>query len=124
MGQTVKQSHTAIDKMYTTFTNSIKWGLSSAIINGFTRTLEQAWGYVKSLDTSLNDIRIVTGKSAEEMEKFAEKTNQVAQNLGKSTTDYTKAALIYAQQGLNDKEVEARTEVTLKTANVTGQSAE
>ena len=124
MGQTVKQSHTVIDKMYTTFTNSIKWGLSSAIINGFTRTLEQAWGYVKSLDTSLNDIRIVTGKSAEEMERFAEKANQVAQNLGKSTTDYTKAALIYAQQGLNDKEIEARTEATLKTANVTGQSAE
>lgn len=124
MGQTVKQTHTAIDKMYTTFTNSIKWGLSSAIINGFTNTVQQAWGYVKSLDTSLNDIRIVTGKSADEMTRFAEKANSVAQELGKSTTDYTKAALIYAQQGLNDKEVEARTQVTLKTANVTGQSAE
>jgi hypothetical protein len=109
MGQTVKQTHTAIDKMYTTFTNSIKWGLSSAIINGFTNTVQQAWGYVKSLDTSLNDIRIVTGKSADEMDRFAEKANSVAQGLGKSTTDYTKAALIYAQQGLSDKEVEART---------------
>lgn len=124
MGQAVKQTHTAIDKMYTTFTNSIKWGLSSAVINGFTNTIQQAWGYVKSLDTSLNDIRIVTGKSADEMDRFAEKANSVAQGLGKSTTDYTKAALIYAQQGLNDKEVEARTQVTLKTANVTGQSAE
>lgn len=124
MGQTVKQTHSTLDKMYTTLTNSIKWGLSSTIINGFSNTIQQAWGYAKSLDTSLNDIRIVTGKSADEMARFAEKANSVAQELGKSTTDYTKAALIYAQQGLNDKEVEARTQVTLKTANVTGQSAE
>lgn len=124
MGQTVKQTHNTLDKMYTTLTNSIKWGLSSTIINGFSNTIQQAWGYTKSLDTSLNDIRIVTGKSADEMTRFAEKANSVAQELGKSTTDYTKAALIYAQQGLNDKEVEARTQVTLKTANVTGQSAE
>jgi len=109
MGQTVKQTHNTLDKMYTTLTNSIKWGLSSTIINGFSNTIQQAWGYTKSLDTSLNDIRIVTGKSADEMTRFAEKANSVAQELGKSTTDYTKAALIYAQQGLNDKEVEART---------------
>ena len=124
MGQTVKQSSKLLDGMYTTFTNSIKWGLSSAVINGFTNTVQQAWGYVQSLDTSLNDIRVVTGKSADQMTRFAEKANSVAQGLGKSTTDYTKAALIYAQQGLSDKEVEARTQVTLKTANVTGQSAE
>jgi len=29
------------------------------------QSIQQAWGYVKNLDTSLNDIRIVTNKSAE-----------------------------------------------------------
>ena len=56
------------------------------------------------------------------MANFAMKANDAAQSLGKSTTDYTNAALIYAQQGLSDKEVEERAKITLKAANVTGQS--
>ena len=55
---------------------------------------------------------------------IAVKANNAAQALGKTTTDYTNAALIYAQQGLNDKEIEARTDITMKAANVTGQSTE
>ena len=86
------------------------------------QSVQQAWGYVKNLDTSLNDIRIVTNKSAEQMANFAVQANQAAQTLGRTTTDYTKAALIYAQQGLSDEEIAERTAVTLKTANVTGQS--
>ena len=39
------------------------------------------------------------------MQRFAEQANSAAKNLGSTTTDYTNAALIYAQQGLSDKEV-------------------
>ena len=118
----LKETHNLLDKMATTLTNTIKWNMASSAVNMMTRSVEQAWGYVKSLDTSLNDIRIVTGKSADEMANFAIKANEAAQSLGKSTTDYTNAALIYAQQGLSDREIEERTAITLKTANVTGQS--
>ena len=120
----VKQSHTLLNKLGTTLANTIKWNISSSLMNGVTQSIQQAWGFAKNLDSSLNDIRIVTGKSADEMARFAERANAVASNLGKGTTDYTRAALIYAQQGLGDKEVTARTDVTLKAANVTGQSAE
>jgi hypothetical protein len=91
--------------MATTLGNTIKWNAASSVVNGLSRSVEQAWGYVKSLDTSLNNIRIVTGKSADEMQRFAEQANNAAKNLGATTTDYTNAALIYAQQGLSDKEV-------------------
>lgn len=120
----LKQTSGILDKMGTTFTNTIKWGISSKIMNSFTGAVQQAWGYVQHLDTSLNDIRIVTGKSAEEMDKFAEKANNAAKALGTSTTEYTEAALIYYQQGLSDEETNARAETTLKAANVTGQSAQ
>ena len=120
----VKQSHTLLNKLGTTLANTIKWNISASLMNGVTQSIQQAWGFAKNLDSSLNDIRIVTGKSADEMARFAERANAVASNLGKGTTDYTRAALIYAQQGLGDKEVTARTDVTLKAANVTGQSAE
>ena len=120
----LKESHAILDKMATTLANSLKWNAASAAVNGLSRSVEQAWSFVKSLDTSLNDIRIVTGKSADEMANFAVQANNAAKELGKTTTDYTNAALIYAQQGLNDKEIAERTAITLKTANVTGQSAD
>ena len=58
------------------------------------------------------------------MDRFAVAANNAAQRLGASTLDYTQAALIYYQQGLSDAEVKARTDITLKTANVTQQSAD
>lgn len=119
----LKENHNILDKISKTLTNTVKWNLASGAINTVSRSIEQAWGYTKSLDTSLNNIRIVTGKSAEEMGNFAIKANEAAQSLGKTTTDYTNAALIYAQQGLSDKEIEERARITLMTANVTGQSA-
>ena len=120
----LRQSHTLLDKMATTLGNTIKWNAASSVVNGLTRSVEQAWGYVKNLDSSLNDIRVVTGKSADEMANFAKQANAAAQSLGRTTTDYTKAALIYAQQGLSDEQIARRSEITLKTANVTGQSAQ
>ena len=119
----VKKVQTTLDKMGTTLSNTIKWGISSSIMNNFTGAVQQAYGYVKSLDTALNDIRIVTGKSSEEMERFAIQANNAAKALGKTTNDYTKASLIYYQQGLSDEETAARTNVTLKAASVTGQTA-
>jgi hypothetical protein len=88
--------------MGTTLFNSIKWTISSSLVNNFTGSIQRAWGFTKSLDSSLNDIRIVTGKNADEMARFAEKANAAAKGLGRTTTDYTKASLIYAQQGLSD----------------------
>ena len=120
----LRQSNGLLNKMATTFINTIKWNIASSAINAMSRSIQQAWSFTKDLDTSLNDIRIVTGKSADEMANFAEQANKAAQNLGQTTTNYTKASLIYYQQGLQDGEVQARTDVTLKAANVTGQSAQ
>lgn len=117
----LKQTHNFLDNIATTLGNTIKWNAASGAVNALTGKVQSAVTYVERLDTSLNDIRIVTGQSADEMDKFAIKANKAAENLGKSTLDYTKAALTYYQQGLSDEEVEARTNVTLKASNVTGQ---
>ena len=120
---TIKKTNALLDEMKTTMMNSVKWGITSSIWNNMTGSIEKAWGFAKKLDSSLNDIRIVTDKSAQDMEKFAIQANKAAKSLGASTTGYTEASLIYYQQGLSDAEVQARTETTLKAANVTGQSA-
>ena len=61
----LKQTHAFLDNIATTLANTVKWNLASSAVNNVTRSVQQAWGYVKNLDTSLNDIRIVTGKSAD-----------------------------------------------------------
>ena len=120
----LKQTHTFLDNIATTLSNTIKWNAASGAVNTLTAKISGAVSYIERLDSSLNDIRIVTGQSADEMDKFAVKANKAVENLGKSTLDYTKAALTYYQQGLSDDEVTARTEVTMKASNVTGQSTD
>ena len=120
----LKESNRLIDEMATSFGNTVKWGISSSVFNTLTSSLQKAWDYSVKLDSSLNDIRIVTGKSADEMERFAKIANNSAKALGASTLDYTEAALIYYQQGDSDEVARAKADVTLKTANVTGQSGQ
>ena len=123
MNTKVRQTSKVLDDLGKTFMNTLRWSVASSILNSITGSIQQAWGYTKRLDSSLNDIRIVTGKSADEMERFAKYANKAAKGLGASTTAYTNASLIYYQQGLGEDDVQARTNVTLKAANVTGQSA-
>lgn len=120
----LKESNKLLDEMATTMTNTIKWGVTSSIFDRISNSIQRAYEYAKDLDTSLNNIRIVTGYSAEQMESFAKSANRAASSLGASTRDYTEASLIYYQQGLSDQEVQARTETTLKAANVTGQTGD
>ena len=119
----LKQSSKFLNDMAVTFKNTVRYGISSSIFNTMANSIQRAYEFSKNLDTSLNDIRIVTGQSAEQMDLFAVKANKAAQELRATTLDFTKAALIYYQQGLGDVESQARAAVTVKTANVTGQSA-
>ena len=120
----LRQSNKLLDSMATSMANTVKWGITSSIFNTITSSIKSAYYYVKDLDTSLNNIRIVTGQSADEMQRFAKVANNAAGDLGRSTLDYTKAALSFYQQGLSDEEVQARTNVTLKAQNITGVGSE
>lgn len=123
LNNTLKQTGPILTKIQQTLTNALSWNLVTGAFNQITKSISQAWGYSKNLDNSLNNIRIITRQSSEEMERFAQTAQKTAKGLGQGTVDYTDAALIYYQQGLSDEEVAKKTETTLKTANVTGKSA-
>lgn len=120
----IRRSNAALTELWITLKNTVRWQISSSILHGFMSTISGAVGYAKDLNKSLNDIRIVTGASVDEMARFAEQANRSAKALSASTTAYTKASLIYYQQGLDDQAVKERTDVTIKMANVSSQSAE
>ena len=119
----IKQGSKLLNDMAVTFKNTIRYGISSSVFNTMANSIQRAYEFSKNLNTSLNDIRIVTGQSADQMNLFAERANKAAQELRATTLDYTKAALIYYQQGLSEAEVQARATTTVKASNVTGQSA-
>ena len=118
------QTGSTLDKISKTFTTAINWNIGTMAIQGFVKNVSNAYDYIIDLDTSLNDIRIVTGQSAEEMSKFAVEANSAAKSLGATTLDYTNASLIYAQQGLQGEELKERARVTTEVANVTKQSTD
>ena len=120
----LRRTNTLMNELWVTMKNTMRWQLTSSVLHGFVGSLEQAYGYSKNLDRSLNEIRIVSEKSAEDMARFAEQANKAAKALSTTTTNYTDASLIYYQQGLTDQEVLDRTETTIKMANVAGTAAE
>ena len=122
--QQLKQTHSLINQMGTTMVNTIKWGIASSVMNTFASSVQNAFTYVENLEKSLTNIRIVTGDSQEKMDQFADSANRAAQELGRSTMDYSKAALTFYQQGLGDEDVQARTEAVLKAQNITGAGSE
>jgi len=97
--------------------------LSYGILNSFVDIYRNGISYAQKLDKSLTDIQIVTKQNTAEITKFAERANRAAKELSVSTTEYTDAALIFYQQGLDDEAVKERTDVTIKMANASGEAA-
>ena len=120
----IKRANAQLTEMWTTLKNTARWQVSSSILHGFMGAVQSAYGYAQDLNESLNNIRIVTGYNTDQMSKFAEQANKAAKALSTTTTEYTNASLIYYQQGLSDAEVQQRTDITIKMANVARQSAE
>lgn len=119
----LKRTNALLDNFKKTIANTARWQISSNLMHGVQGSIQKAYYYAEDLNKSLNNIRIVTGQNNDQMAQFAEKANKAAQALSTTTTNYTNASLIYYQQGLSDKEVTDRTEVTIKMANAAGESA-
>lgn len=109
------------DKIFNTMGNTVRWGVTAGIFQSITNDLSRSVEYVKSLDTSLNNIRIVTGASNDNMREFAKTANTAAQSLGSSTVSFTDAAQLFAQNGFNEEDYTRLAEITQKVANVTQQ---
>ena len=83
--------------MATTLSNTVKWGISSSIVNNMSGSIQKAWSFAKDLDESLNSIRIVSGKSADEMARFAVEANKAAKSLGAK-----RVIVVYSDDGYDE----------------------
>lgn len=120
----IKNTESLLYKFSQTLNNTIKWNISSSIVNQFSGEIQRAVYFTKDLDKSLNDIRIVSGASKDEMADFAIEANNAAKALKTSTVEYSDAALVYFQQGLAADDVRKMAEATVMGANIAGESTE
>lgn len=95
----VRQTNATLNEMVVTLKNTLRWQAASTIIGGVTTGISDAVTYAHQLDSSLRDIRIVSGESAENMEEFTKKANKAAKELRTTTKEYADASLIFYQQG-------------------------
>lgn len=117
----IKSVSKTTDKVFNTIGNTVRWGIIASGFQSVMNSAHQAVDYVRELDRSLNDIRIVSEYNAEQMRDFSLSANEAAKSLGQTTVAYTDASLIFAQQGYNLADSEKLANLTLKVANTTGQ---
>lgn len=113
----IKKMNATLQGMLTSLANTVKWQISSSAVHGMMSGFSSAVGYVKDLNRSLNDIRIVTGQSVDDMARFAEQANKAAKALSTTTKAYSDASLIYYQQGDSQEMAAKKAAITIKAAN-------
>lgn len=119
----LKKTNETLKSFAQTLKNTVKWEISSNIVHGLESALQGAVSYAKNLNSSLTDIRIVTGKSVEDMTKFAQQANTAAKALSTTTKAYADASLIYYQQGDDEETVAKKAALTIKAANASANTS-
>lgn len=106
------------------FTQSLKFTSAQTAIRFLTSSFQQAVGWVKDLDSAVANIAVVTGKAGEGLQSVYDNIIEGAADLRVASKEYAEASLIFYQQGLNDSEVQRRTQITIESAKAAGQSVE
>ena len=97
-----------------------QWGIVMGAIYGSLRLFKQGVSYVIELDNALNEIRIVTGMTQEQVEGLAASYGELAEAMSVSTAEITKEAAELYRQGLAGQEVEERMKAIIMYAKISG----
>ena len=85
LNKKIGSSNKTLEKMGTTLMNTIRWNISSSAVNAVTGEFQKMYYFAKDLDRTLTDIRIVSGQSADQMERFALSANESAKALDRKS---------------------------------------
>ena len=117
----IERSSSSLDKMFTTFSNTFRWGVVSSFFSQFMNAIHSSIDYVKELDDSLTQIMLVTDYNRDSMNEYAKSANEAAKALSMSTTGMTNASLVFAQQGYNLNQSQELATLSAKVANASQQ---
>lgn len=119
----IDKAETSLEKFEKTLVNSLRYNLVNTFVDAVMRGTSGIVTHLEQVDKKLNNIRIVSGKSAAEMRGFLKTANSQAREMNSYTSKYLEASEIFFQQGLSRNEVISRTEATIKASNIAAQDA-
>lgn len=111
-------------EMRRVLTQSIKFTAAAQLQDAFVTAISECIRWVEDLNESLTMISVVTGKTASEMDGVYDSVIEGSKALRVAASDYAEASLIFYQQGLDDQEVQRRTDITIKAAQAAGSSTQ
>ena len=133
-GSVYKYSHAARNAMTDTLTWSkaistawkrmAQWAVGGTLFFGTLRQIKEGIAYITELDNSLNEIRIVTNKTQQEVNNLALSYNELAKEMGVTTKEVASTAADLFRQGLDDSQVEERMKAIIQYAKISGISLE
>ena len=101
-----------------------QWAISGTVIFGTLRQIKAGISYITELDNSLNEIRIVTNKTQQEVNNLALSYNKLAKEMNVTTREIASTAADLFRQGLDDSQVEERMKAIIQYAKISGISLE
>jgi TP901 family phage tail tape measure protein len=101
-----------------------EWYLLAGGITSVIDAIKNGVSYITQLDNSLNEIRIVTGKTQEQVNNLAQSYNNLAKEMSVTTSEIAGEAANLFRQGLNESEVEERMKAIIQYAKISSISLE
>lgn len=116
---TAGKNTTTLGDQFRSALNSISsWVSATAIIMKAISALKDAVTQVKTLDTSMVNLKKVTDESTDSYEKFLSDTGNTAKRIGSSMSDLVDATATFAKLGFSFKDSQTLGEVATIFANV------
>lgn len=115
LGENTKTATERIGGLASKFTT---WFSITRVIMAIVRAIRQMVSIVMELDSALTQLKIVTGATDSEMERFLARATDLAKGLGRSITDLLSSIETFSRLGYNLEEASTLAEFANVLANV------
>lgn len=119
---TMKETGLEAGNVFTYIQNKVKsfmvYLISSKLMNALIKGVRDGVTAVKDLNAEMTQLRIVTGASQNQMDKFLDSAIAKAKNVGSSVTDMLNSTTVYARLGYSMDESADLAEYTAMLQNV------
>jgi TP901 family phage tail tape measure protein len=105
------------------FERVIRWGLASNVVYGLTGALNDMIQTISDTELGMAKLRQVMSPLETDFTKLQNSAVQFAKEYGTSVNKVLEGMIVYAQQGINQREVVDRTQTSMMAANVTTLNA-
>ena len=115
-----KETHNYFSNLAMIGKKFLDWMVVGTLFMQTVNTIRNGIIFIAELDKSLNDIRIVTGQTQEQVEELAKSYNKLAKEMGVTTKEIAQQGAELYRQGLSSNDVDERMQAIIKYSKISG----